>query len=391
LFYTGTNIINISVVDYYSLNVDSTYRFAKIAWSPTAGFVITTTKQNTQQIDFLKSPDGINWTVSLQTNTMHTNYFMEWNSYFKAFIGLSIIDGNPNIVFSTNAENWYFYEMDTIYDSLSSSSDILGFISTNEINVWFAKFLVQLQSKTIVLNTKLSNGQIWIYNKQNTYDENLYVYFNNVYNIIDSNYKESSIFKIDKLDGVYTTENTQTNSYIYFLDRAINTRIPYNLYFEVLGSTIDNFNGLNEPFKRDQDKCYQITLQELIVPNKKIKTYIGNQISFYPYIYVVLKNEKTNVYSAYSMITNNNKMNQATFKISVSQFTSDPSRLPFIRLMSPATINSVFNLHKPFRFTIYLPNGEVFDLTESDNIFPDQSNPLLQVSATFRFNEKNKL
>lgn len=184
------------------------------------------------------------------------------------------------------------------------------------------------------------------------------------------------------MDYDYTTEEL-------ILNKSYTISIPSREYIEILSDIEDCFNGLNYPYNYNSEKCYNISLRDIILPNKVLSSYLGNQISFYPYIYLTLFNDGSNVSSIYSFMTNNPNATTCTFKIPVSQFTNDPSSLPYIRLSSGMTIKSKFNLKKSFKFTVYLPNGDIFTTVEQDNITPDFPNPLLQISATIQFTEIN--
>jgi hypothetical protein len=353
------------ILEYHSL--PDTYEnciFSRVAYSNELGFVITTDKPADSRIDFIRSSDGIQWSTGLSTNIAHTNLVMGWNAYIRCFIGLSDLGAGSTrtraLLLSSDGYQWYIYPFSTDFYQMDFNQLKIGLVSDEK--TLFADLKLYLSTNKIRTQSITQNGQLWIYNREATYSPDTYEYVNDIYNIL--NYQGD----------------------VLTLDRPIQTFIPYNLYTEILGDTIDNFNGINTPFYQNQSRCYTITLQDLVLPNQILQSYIGNQISFYPYIYIVIQNEKTDRHSIYTMMTNHPKMARATFKISVSQFASDPSRLPFIRLFSPITVRANFNVEAPIRFSIYLPDGELFQMVEQDTLPPDAPNPLLQVSATFKFN-----
>lgn len=369
LFYTNNvpQIITLNDFkpDYYSLPlIYENSIFSKIAYSDELGFVITTEKPSTSTIDFIRSTDAIQWSTGLSTNVAHTNISMIWNSFFRCFIGISDL-GNPEnmtrvLILSTDSYQWYIYTLSNEFYGMDLNQYKIGL--TSDDTTIFADLSLFLSTNTLRTRRITQNGQVWIYNRETTYIPDTYNYINDIYNIL--NYQGD----------------------VLTLDRSIQISLPYSIYIEILGDTVDNFNGMNMPFHMNQSRCYSITLQDLVLPNRTLQTYIGNQISFYPYIYIMIQNEKTDRHSIYAMMTNHPKMTRATFKISVSQFSSDPGKLPFIRLFSPVSVRAHFNVEAPIRFSIYLPDGNLFQMVEQDTLPPDAPNPLLQVSATFRFN-----
>lgn len=161
-----------------------------------------------------------------------------------------------------------------------------------------------------------------------------------------------------------------------------------NVNWEILGDVRDCFNGIDyHGSTQGADQCYKVSLTHIILPNKVLRTGFGNQISFYPYIYVRLSPADTQTQRFF--YSNNPNAALATFKVPVSQFTNDPSSLPYIRLSSSTRVLSRYDLNNGFRFTVWLPNGELFETEEKDSRPPDFPNPLLQISAEFLFEPSN--
>lgn len=343
--------MNIHIVPYICT-------FSKITHSTEIGFIITT---ETMSLDFLYSLTGTKWEIALNTNKLHRNIAIVWNSYFRCFIGLSDLNDIRNLLTSTDGFQWYTYKLDEDFYQFDFNNDMISMVSDSQ--VLFSMLQLTIDTETIRTNSNTKNAQLWIYNRRTVYDTNSYRYINDIYNSI--NYEENNLE----------------------MDRPIRFSLPYYVYTEILGDIKNTFNGMNAPFHINQSRCYMVSLNELIVPNRVLETYIGNQISFYPYIYVKIQNERTDCHSEHTMITNHPKMTSATFKLSVAQFTNDPSKLPFILLFSSIGVKGVFNLEAPIRFSIYLPNGELFSLVEKDTRPPEAPNPLLQVSASFKFRQ----
>lgn len=162
-----------------------------------------------------------------------------------------------------------------------------------------------------------------------------------------------------------------------------------DLNWEILGNVRDSFSGMNYVTNSMlSDRCYSISLDHVILPNATLLTGIGNQVSFYPYIYVKFTSiDNTTQNSFYS---NNPYAKSVTFKVPVSQFTNDPSALPFIRLSGDNRPQTRMDINKGFRVSVLLPNGEPFVTVLQDNAPPDLPNPFLQVSLGITFSPNNR-
>ena len=151
------------------------------------------------------------------------------------------------------------------------------------------------------------------------------------------------------------------------------------LNWEILGNVFDCFTGMNVlASSLLSERCYTIQLSHIILPNATLLTGIGNQISFYPYIYVKFTPIDNTLQS--SFYSNNPNAKSVTFKVPVSQFTNDPSALPFIRLSGDNRNQTRLDITKGFYVSVLLPNGEPFLTVQQDTSPPDLPNPLLQVS-----------
>lgn len=344
--------------------ISNTTSLSDIAYSSILNMlIVTTNKVDPNVYDFVYTKNLSEWDISYRTSAIHINYRIVWNSYFSAFFALSSIQSISNILFSMDGLHWISSIVNNSVD-FDIFREQIGFITPNtQQNVYFLDFKPYITTNKVgIQDHTLINSFLWIYNNEYDYDTT-YQSYNNIYQITD--YDSGHII----------------------LDKPITVQLPFRVYFEILSDIQDCFNGINYPFNYNHDKCYNISIQDIILPNKVLSTYLGNQISFYPYIYIKITNEGANVSSLYSFMTNNPNATTVTFKIPVSQFTNDPSALPFIRLSSAMTIKAKFNLRFPFRFTVYLPNGDIFHTMEEDNITPDFPNPLLQISATIRITE----
>ncbi len=363
VFYL-TDYIQDTVVGVYPFSpLEITQSPAKMAWSPSIGLLVALDKDTVGEVDYIRSM-GTNlnaWEAVYISNQQFTTDYLIWDEYFSVYFTILTLDDAQYIGISQTGGEWFFFLLqNNQYISFGSSEGVLGLLGDT---LTYFTLSYNLYIERLILPELESNqGQVWLYTRPS----------------------ESSNLILNRIYNVFRVEGD-----IFRIETPVQLTIPYYIATEVLNTLIDSFQGRHEPFQLTQDRCYQIRLLDLVVPNKVIQSYIGNQISFYPFIYVTIQNETSNNYSQYTFITNNKNNTRATFKIAVSQFTNEPQRLPYIRLKSKTTIQSYFNLHKPFRFTIHLPNGEPLTFVEINNNVYDKPDPLAQISATFRFSKLN--
>jgi len=128
--------------------------------------------------------------------------------------------------------------------------------------------------------------------------------------------------------------------------------------------------------------CYEITLIELTLPNVTLKT--GSRIAFYPYVYVELVNISASEKASTSIIYSNNpKSNKAVFIAPVTDIV-DPITSRFVKLGNNYMTQIIkFKPTDSFKFSVYLPNGKLFETVEQDLPPPYAPFDLLQVHAVF--------
>lgn len=320
--------------------------FRQVTWSPELGCLA------------IISSTRVVYTFNLtafETSIIQSNLTsITWNTYYNGFF----VTTPDKIIYSTNMTEWV--QGGDGYDNWISHKTEFGCVGLGQIDFVTLRIVNQTDRFSSPVPVTPSD-YVWVYNRAITYDLN-YIYTNKVLNVVS-----------------YDETTTQV-----VLSQPILIELPFRVWFEVLSDTFDSCTDLNRYISFVPNKCYTISLEHIIVPNKLLSTYIGNQVSFYPYIYVKVSNIGKPIYN---FTTNNPAATTFTFKLPVSQFTKDPSALPFIRLSSGMQIKNMFDPTKPFRLTVYLPNGEVYQTLEKDTNAPDYPNPLLQVSALLYISE----
>lgn len=133
-----------------------------------------------------------------------------------------------------------------------------------------------------------------------------------------------------------------------------------------------------------QMSCYEIKLLKLVLPNGTLSTGIGGRIAFFPYVYVQLQNVSAPGSGLQNIIYSNNPhARKMLFRATVDD-TQNPDNVPFAKLRGDGMTQTIkFKPNDVLRFGVYLPNGELFELMNTDTVSPTPPNPLLQISAAF--------
>lgn len=160
--------------------------------------------------------------------------------------------------------------------------------------------------------------------------------------------------------------------------------VPGNTY-EVLPFTKDNCSPLwynGSVFSQQETINYEISLVNISIPNKLLVVGIGSLPSFYPYLLVELTNETASAgHSRGAIYSNNPNDVRSTFVVPMTD-VNNPETAQFLELACPMDQTTRFKPNDSLRFTLKLPNGELF------NVGPDTQSPLApdptkQISAIF--------
>lgn len=193
-------------------------------------------------------------------------------------------------------------------------------------------------------------------------------------------------------------------------NQVITLQEPYTVIvgdsYEILPFTRDNINPFqfSGPFIKPTGKCYDVKLVNLTVPNSLITTGYGSRAIFYPYLYVEFRPVSQPQRSGPVAINSNNpNARGAMFRVAINDSTNLATS-PFIRLEGKDTAQRIsVSPTDSFRFTVKLPNGDVFSTIEQSGYFsspavsptfysaatswvsPLYPNPLNEISALFAF------
>ncbi len=157
--------------------------------------------------------------------------------------------------------------------------------------------------------------------------------------------------------------------------------------YEILQFKNDNYNPLDcaeSPVSQQNAHCYEIQLISVSLPNVAMKSGLGGHIAFYPYVYIEFSSVMQGT-SAYDFNSNNPAASKNVMFRAPMLYNYQPTDSAFITMDGHDMIQTLkFQPNDAFKFSVYLPNGELF-LTDQDYFSPSEPNPLLQISACFGF------
>ena len=205
-------------------------------------------------------------------------------------------------------------------------------------------------------------------------------------------------------DPTNTTEPHSIEwNYFFVLDQSIQSN-PYYQYSFSYDKTIgmndinittfnnNNFSPLlynGTMVDTNQTVCYTIQLLSITLPNAPLKT--GSRLAFYPYVYVELANVTApNSASKQIIYSNNPNSNRALFIAPVTQLLQ-PEANTFITLSGSGMAQLIkFKPNDNLRFSVYLPDGKLFETLDIDPIPPYDNQLDLQIDAVFSIERANQ-
>jgi hypothetical protein len=159
--------------------------------------------------------------------------------------------------------------------------------------------------------------------------------------------------------------------------------------YAILLQTEDNHSfllnsggGFTSPNIRNPHE-YKISLVNLSLPNKLLKSSKGGYITEYPFVYVRFSNIDTSKAGAF--LSNNKKISNKNinFKVLINN-TVDDQTTPFVTLAAgDMRQTQTLVLENDIQFSVYLPDGSLFQTVDNDTISPKKPIKDLQISALF--------
>ena len=179
-----------------------------------------------------------------------------------------------------------------------------------------------------------------------------------------------------------TIQSNQNDYYNYFISESV--PIGMNT-INIVSFDRDNFNPLmynGSMVSISQNICYKISLLSVTLPNIPLRT--GSRIAFYPYVYVEFSNATSpNNASGQIIYSNNPNSNRALFIAPVTQLLQ-PTAKTYITLSGNGMSQLVkFKPNDNLRFSVYLPDGSLFQTLDIDTLPPYEPQLGLQIDAVF--------
>jgi hypothetical protein len=176
-----------------------------------------------------------------------------------------------------------------------------------------------------------------------------------------------------------------------YVNKAFSTKtvngldVPFtitpSLDYQILLYSDDNCNSINcieSSVGQQQLVCWKVMLVGLTLPTCQLVT--GGTILSYPYVYVKFEGTQTGI-GATPLYSNNPNCRNALFYVPVH---GDLIEENYVVLSCTDVWQMVkYTMNDSFEFSVYLPNGKLFEPTISDTCSPMNSNPKLQISACF--------
>jgi len=156
---------------------------------------------------------------------------------------------------------------------------------------------------------------------------------------------------------------------------------------EILQFSRDNYNPMiysGSTISQQQEVCYEIDLINLTLPNSVLVSPYGGRISFYPYVFVEFSTTSSSLSNNINPLYHNSPyMTNALFEVPIYD-VNNPVLSTFIRndgLGAKQTIK--FKPNSDIKFSVKLPNGELFQTLLDETKSPEEPNPLIQINAVF--------
>jgi hypothetical protein len=157
--------------------------------------------------------------------------------------------------------------------------------------------------------------------------------------------------------------------------------------YEILAFSYDNsvpFSYSGSLVSQQEEVCYEIELIDLILPNKTLNVGRGSRAAFYTYMYVEFSNVSGASAGMHNVIYSNNPNSTRMLIRSCMDDIQDPLRSSFVKVDGNGMTQVVkFKPNDSIRFSVRLPNGQLFETQKVDSYSPYAPNDELQISAVF--------
>jgi hypothetical protein len=335
-------------------------------------FITTTTVQT------------LNCLVTQQTNSFTVNVTgLDANFNYKGF--QTTINGLPNtIVSATNSNTKLKFKNSFIivayplpYLTLVPTFTKLGESPQLTLTTSDCIFLGSSANPT---DNYYTGKYIYIYpqavaNSQTTPLKNIQgsCFYINAY--IGSGYNACFIKSVDT-----PSVDANTQYYPSYTNTMINTQLTPGTLINIVSLARENYVPLNyngSTVSQNEYVAYELSLVSLNIPNISLVT--GSSIAYYPYVYVefsVKNNQAPNL-----IYSNNPESNKAVFQVAIRDI-KDKNITPFVKMSGRSMTQTIkFKPNDCLVFSVFLPNGKLFETVANDFYCPSGTNPFVQIDA----------
>lgn len=295
----------------------------------------------------------------------------------------------PTGSINENAYNHYLLYNETLNDfrsieSYNNSNKCVYLNLTNDprgdVSSWGLNDNYSLRKDTPYLPPLNGSNATVLSNVTNTveidtsYTENI---VNKYIRIIPSQYNYNITNEINRRITAY---NNITNMVTVY--PSIDEVIPVGSKVEILNFSFDNscpFIYTGSQLSQQELVCYEIELLSLTLPPESLSVMDGGSITHYPYVYVELSNT-INGGLRNILYSNNPNSTRALFKVPCFDIQDPPV---YIKIGGGQVQTIKFKPNDTLMFSVFMPNGEIFDTIIPERFSPAAPEPRIQVSATF--------
>ena len=281
--------------------------------------------------------------------------------------GTFIYGLNGQIVNSDYYNGYYFLPNPTVIPGLIVSLDVGD--GYKELNYYAGKYIYNTSNSVSTYPSILNGGGIYglYYIKASAY--------NNITQKVELLIDQSSIPE-------FSCQYSSSSS--IYIENPATTSLDIGDEINIVNYIRDNYSPLNyngSIVSQSETVCYEISLISLILPNLVLRT--GARIAFYPFVYVEFTNTTSPSGSSNSIIYSNSPTSNRALFIAPVTDTNQPLNSSFVKIFSNMSQTIKFKPNDSLRFSVYLPDGRLFETVEQDYLSPYSPNTLLQINAVF--------
>ena len=318
-------------------------------------------------------------------NDDRTNFWVPYsmysdNIYNENYYLLNDSSGNNTSI--TNYDN----KTSTISIDLSGGND---FTNIGKLSIRKSPSIIHVD---ICGNTPVNNGELYLETTNILTHDSSGNTSNPKYT--NDDYLANSFLRDNNRGNIYKISNWKKE-----INKGVWTKKTKGSIIKVNGTTTDISGGKYELLKFSRDNeiplmvngntterqnltCYEISLLSLSLPNVILKN--NYKVVNFPYFSVGLSN-MSNYQSIDNGViySNNPNIKKALFRATIHD-TDNFEKSDFIKINGDGMTQTLkFKPNNNLKFSVYLPNGELFQTRLKDNKSPSEPNQSIQISALF--------